>query len=81
MTPSVLNGRRLAGSDRRPADETILIALEVFTGLTAMIGGDLLMARPDGALMRGDGARPARRTRDGAQGSRWRVVSDHSLWR
>lgn len=33
------------------ANEKILVALETFTGLTAMAGGILLMARPDGSLL------------------------------
>lgn len=35
----------------RDAGEKILIALELFTGLTALAGGVLLMARPDGSLL------------------------------
>ena len=44
-------GREPRGEERRSVDETLLIALETFTGLTALAGGVLLMARPDGTLL------------------------------
>lgn len=44
---------RKHGSDggRRGVSESILIALDAFTGLTAAAGGVLLMVRPDGSLL------------------------------
>jgi len=45
---------RLPHRSRRPVGgvrEKLLIALEAFTGLTAIAGGVLLMVRPDGSLL------------------------------
>jgi hypothetical protein len=36
---------------RRGIGEKLLLALETFTGLTAVAGGVMLLARPDGSLM------------------------------
>lgn len=51
MNNAHLKRHRSDGGVRRGGDEKILIALEAFTGLTALAGGVLLMARPDGSLM------------------------------
>lgn len=54
MKPAVYDTRGpRVGRKRAPRDagEKALIALEVFTGCTALAGGMLLLARPDGALL------------------------------
>ena len=51
MKPSLLGSRMPDGAARCGVGEKILIALEVFTGLTAVAGGVLLMVRPDGSLL------------------------------
>lgn len=52
MKATVPRPRMTDTGERRGAGETTLIALEAFTGLTALAGGVLLMARPDGSLLR-----------------------------
>lgn len=39
------------GGPRHDADEKALIELAAFTGLTGVVGGAMLMARPDGSLL------------------------------
>jgi hypothetical protein len=44
------HGSANVGSPRR-ASEKVLIAIEIFNGLSALAGGVVLMARPDGAIL------------------------------
>jgi hypothetical protein len=52
----------------RPRRARLLAGLELFTGATALVGGVLLVARPDGALMKAETAALAR-----SPFSSWRV--------
>jgi hypothetical protein len=51
MKPGVVGQHISLSRALRDAGEKALIALEAFTGLTALAGGVLLMARPDGSLL------------------------------
>jgi uncharacterized membrane protein (UPF0136 family) len=51
MKASAIRNRKPVGRAQRDSSEKVLIALEVFTGLTGVAGGVLLMARPDGSLL------------------------------
>jgi len=51
MTVPVVTKRMPVRGTRRAVGEKVLIALEMFTGLTGVVGGVLLMARPNGSLL------------------------------
>lgn len=51
MTHADRQKRALGGGAALHANEKALVALETFTGLTAVGGGLLLMIRPDGSLL------------------------------
>lgn len=69
MTRIVTSGpRRLSKPSSRPPLERWLIGLSLFTGLTALAGGLLLIAAPDGSLLRMDST-----ALKGSPFSDWRV--------
>ena len=45
----------------RRADDRALVSLEYFTGVTALAGGMMLVARPDGSLLTGQAVGPRRK--------------------
>ena len=53
---------------RREVAQPVLVALELVTGVTGLVGGVLLAAAPDGSLLRADPA-----TLAGSPFSDWRV--------
>jgi hypothetical protein len=51
MNAAILRHRTIDGGSQRRTSEKILIAIEIFNGLSALAGGMALTARPNGAIL------------------------------